>query len=96
MLKDLNATKGEFEKLKDLGEKIQNERIVLGEILVEVTDYDKKVQDIKTEMGDCLIPVNIAKRAKEISDFAIKINDLNTKFLNFKNTELNDTGANEY
>jgi hypothetical protein len=47
-------------------------------------------------MGDCLIPINIAKRAKEISDFAKKINDLNTKFLNFKNTELNDTGANEY
>ena len=59
----------DFDTLKDLIDEITKEKDVIRAIFTETKGVDQKVGEIKEQMGDCLIPVNIAKRAKEISQF---------------------------
>jgi hypothetical protein len=57
----------DFDTMKDLVDQLMKEKVVVKAIFVDTKGIDASVSAIKAEMADSLIPINIAKRAKEIS-----------------------------
>jgi hypothetical protein len=57
----------DFDTMKDLVDQLTKEKVVVKAIFVDTKGIDASVSAIKAEMADSLIPINIAKRAKEIS-----------------------------
>jgi uncharacterized coiled-coil DUF342 family protein len=53
-------------------------------ILNEAEGCNNSILDIRNQMGECLIPENITKRANEIDTFKEKINRITYDFFDFK------------
>ena len=67
LLTQSSKKENDFDTMKDLVDQLTKEKVVVKAIFVETKGIDASVSAIKAEMADSLIPINIAKRAKEIS-----------------------------
>jgi hypothetical protein len=67
LLTQSSKKENDFDTMKDLVDQLTKEKVVVKAIFVDTKGIDASVSAIKAEMADSLIPINIAKRAKEIS-----------------------------
>lgn len=84
MLLDDAKEPTDTEGLEKLKERFSKMKADIDGILNEAEGCNNSILDIRNQMGECLIPENITKRANEIDTFKEKINRITYDFFDFK------------
>ena len=83
----------EIETMKDLIKKLDKEAAQVDTLVNDVFDVKDEVDDIKKQMGECEIPVNIAMRRSELEQLGERLDRISDDFRDLQQADADFDGS---